>query len=254
MKNVVAYCRVSTDGQLGDDKFGIDSQKSQIIEYCEKNDMRIIDWFVDEGVSGAEIRRPALDRLLMGEITNPPVAHVVMAKTDRLARDINLYYTFKSALNKLGLEIISVSEDWSAQDRLTAMILENFLAMAATLERENIRVRTMGGRKMKARQGGYSGGRAPYGYNVIAGKLVVDLDAADTVRQMFAMKDAGYTLQQITDAVNKLGRKNKSGGRFAISTVQTIIGNRQMYRGMYKYGKNGEWVQGQHEPILKEDV
>jgi site-specific DNA recombinase len=134
------------------------------------------------------------------------------------------------------------------------MILENFLAMAATLERENIRVRTMGGRKMKARQGGYSGGRAPYGYNVIAGKLVVDLDAADTVRQMFAMKDAGYTLQQITDAVNKLGRKNKSGGRFAISTVQTIIGNRQMYRGMYKYGKNGEWVQGQHEPILKEDV
>ncbi len=34
MKNVVAYIRVSTDGQLGDDKFGLEAQREQIIEYC----------------------------------------------------------------------------------------------------------------------------------------------------------------------------------------------------------------------------
>ena len=37
MKRAVAYCRVSTDGQVGDDKFGIESQREQIKEYCRKN-------------------------------------------------------------------------------------------------------------------------------------------------------------------------------------------------------------------------
>ena len=41
MKNVIAYIRVSTDGQCGEDKFGLDVQREQIIEYCAKNDMNI---------------------------------------------------------------------------------------------------------------------------------------------------------------------------------------------------------------------
>ena len=41
MTKVVAYVRVSTDGQIGEDKFGIESQKRMITEYCDKNDMEI---------------------------------------------------------------------------------------------------------------------------------------------------------------------------------------------------------------------
>ena len=36
MKNAIGYCRVSTDGQVGDDRFGLDSQKEQILAYAEK--------------------------------------------------------------------------------------------------------------------------------------------------------------------------------------------------------------------------
>ena len=50
MKRAVAYCRVSTDGQVGDDKFGIESQREQIKEYCRKNDIEISNWFIDEAV------------------------------------------------------------------------------------------------------------------------------------------------------------------------------------------------------------
>ena len=32
MKNVIGYIRVSTDGQCGDDKFGLDVQREQISE------------------------------------------------------------------------------------------------------------------------------------------------------------------------------------------------------------------------------
>lgn len=72
MKNVVAYIRVSTDGQTGEDKFGLDVQREQIEEYCRKNDMNIVRWFSDEGESGAKYR-PGFDEIVYGEVNNPPL-------------------------------------------------------------------------------------------------------------------------------------------------------------------------------------
>lgn len=253
MKRAVAYCRVSTDGQVGEDKFGIESQREQIKEYCSKNDIELVQWFIDEGVSGAAKRRPAFDKILGGEVTNPPIQYVIVAKADRISRDINLYYAFKNMLMEMDVEILSVSEDWSAQDKLTALILENFLAMAATLERENIRIRTSGGRKLKARQGGYSGGRAPMGYKVKDRQLVIDEKEAEVVRFIFDRKKQNLSMLSTVHALNEAGFKTRNGKDFVISTVQSIWNNEKTYRGYYKYGKDGEWVKGQHEPILKED-
>ena len=39
--NVVAYIRVSTDNQCGDDKFGLDVQRKNIMDYCAANGMEI---------------------------------------------------------------------------------------------------------------------------------------------------------------------------------------------------------------------
>ena len=254
IRKAVAYLRVSTDGQVGEDRFGIESQRVQITEYAAKNGIEIVDWFIDEGVSGASTSRPAFDRLLNGEITNPPVEAVIVAKTDRIARDVNIYYYYKAELNKREIEVISTSEDWSAQDKLTALILENFLAVAATLERENICRRTSGGRRVKAAKGGYSGGRPPYGYRADTRTLVVVPDEAEVVRTIFRMKDGeGQTYKAICEHLNALGKTNRSGTKFSISTVQTIYENKNVYRGFYRYGQDADWIEGQHEAILTED-
>ena len=86
--NVAAYIRVSTDGQCGDDKFGLDVQKQIINEYCAKNGMTILRWYMDEGESGAK-ERPGFDEIVYGEVSNPPTEAVIVAKSDRVARDIN---------------------------------------------------------------------------------------------------------------------------------------------------------------------
>lgn len=252
MKRAVAYCRVSTDGQVGEDKFGIEAQREQIKAYCEKNDIEVAQWFIDEGVSGTAKKRPAFDKILGGEVTNPPVQYVVVAKADRIARDINLYYAYKSMLLDLDLEIISVAEDWSAQDKLTAMILENFMAVVAEIERENIRIRTTGGRNLKAKRGGYAGGRAPMGYRIKDKQLVIDEKEAEVVRFIFARKKQGMSMLGTVKALNEAGYKTRGGKPFVISTVQSIWNNERTYRGEYRYGKDGEWVKGVHEPILKE--
>lgn len=251
MKNVVAYCRVSTDGQVGEDKFGIEAQKEQIMEYCSRNDMQISAWYIDEGVSGAKEERPEFDKILFsdGEVENPPVEAVVVAKSDRVARDINIYYYYKMLLRKKDVQLISISEDFG-QFGVFSNMLEAFTLCVAEMERQNITKRTSSGRAVKASKGGYSGGRPPYGYRSQNGVLTVIDDEADVVREIFAMKNGGATYKQIVEKLNEEGRRSRSGSAWAISTLQVILGNEKLYRGFYRYGKTEDWVKGQHKAIL----
>lgn len=248
MKQVAAYIRVSTEGQVGEDKFGLDMQKEIIAEYCEKNGMEIIRWFSDEGESGAK-ERPGFDEIIYGEVSNPPYEKVVVAKSDRVARDINIYYYYKMMLRKKDIELVSVAEDFG-QFGVFASMLEAFTLCAAQMERENINKRTSGGRKVKASRGGYSGGRAPMGYKVQDGNLVINEEEAKVVRFIFNEKCNGNTMLGTVRALNENGFKTRNGKEFVISTVQSIWNNERTYRGEYKYGENGEWVKGQHEPII----
>lgn len=130
-------------------------------------------------------------------------------------------------------------------------MLEAFTLCVAEMERENINRRTTGGRKIKASKGGYSGGRAPMGYKVQNGELVINEEEAKVVRRIFELRDKGVVLLEIVDTLNAEGYVTRAGKKFLISTVQSIVNNRKTYEGYYHYGKDGEWVQGVHEPILK---
>lgn len=251
MKNVVAYIRVSTDGQVGEDKFGLDSQREQITEYCRKNDMNIVKWFSDEGESGAKFR-PGFDEIVYGDVTNPPFEAVVVAKSDRVARDINVYFYYQGALLRKNIELISIAEDFGQMGAF-ANILKMFTVTCAEMERENINKRTSMGRGIKAKSGGYSGGRPPYGYKAENRRLEIIPEEAEIVRTVFRMKDGeGKTYKDVCEYLNSIGTTNRSGTKWSISSVQVIYENKKLYQGYYRYGKNADWVEGQHEPILKE--
>jgi len=249
MKKAVGYCRVSTDGQVGEDKFGIDSQKEQILEYAKRNDYEILEWFIDEGVSGVKESRPAFDKIIYGDVSNPPYESVIVAKNDRIARDINKYFYYKMMLKKKNITLVSISEDFG-QFGVFSNMLEAFTLCVAEMERENIMKRTTLGRGVKAEKGGYAGGQAPYGYKVADKKLVIVPEEAVAVRDIFKMSDDGKTLAAIAEEMNRRGLLTHRGGQFRTSTIQTILANRKTYEGFYKYGNN-DWVKGQHEPILE---
>ena len=247
--NVIGYIRVSTDGQIGEDKFGLEVQEQQIQDYAEKHDMTIVEWFKDEGESGAK-ERPGFDEIIYGEIGNPPYEAVIVAKSDRVARDINVYYYYKMMLMKKNIKLISIAEDFG-QFGVFANMLEAFTLCVAEMERENINKRTSAGRKVKAEKGGYSGGRAPMGYKVQDGRLIIDPEESAVVKRIFELRDANVPMLTIVETLNNEGFKTRNGGLFVISTIQGILNNRKTYEGYYHYGKNkDEWVKGVHEPIL----
>lgn len=253
-KRAVAYCRVSTPGQTGEGKYGIAEQRSAIEEYCKENGIEIVEWYIDEGVSGKTkaSERPAMMRLLSGEVTNPPTQYVVVAKSDRISRDVQRYYATKELFSDMNLELVSVSDGWSsAQDKMMAVILEGFMAIMAEMERETINLRMSGGRKQKAKQGGYAGGGVPYGYKVINGNLEIEEAEAEVVRKIFKWRNEKVTLRDIIATLKKEGYKTRSGGDFALSTLHGIIDKENLYKGLYKYGNDG-WVKGRQDAILTE--
>lgn len=252
MKNVIGYTRVSTDNQCREDKFGLDVQREQIEQYCAANDMQIVRWFEDKGESGAK-ERPGFDEIVYGDVSNPPYESVIVAKSDRVARDIEVYYYYKMLLRKKNVTLISISEDFGKFGVFSDM-LESFTLCVAKMERENINKRTGAGRIAKSSKGGYSGGRPPYGYRAANHSLEIVPEEAEVVRTVFRMKDdEKKTYKSICEHLNVLGKTNRSGTRFSISTIQVIYENRKVYQGFYHYGKNSEWVKGVHEPILKKE-
>ena len=246
---VIGYMRVSTDRQAAEDKYGLEAQRADIVAYCEKEKWEIIDWVVDRGESGA-YERPGFDEIIYGDVANPPVEKVVVGKSDRVARDIEVYFYYKMMLRKKNIELISVTEDFGKMGVFSHM-LESFTICVAEMERENINKRTSSGRKIKASKGGYSGGSAPFGYKVVNGELVIDPEAAKAVRMIFKMVDDGVGYRAICAKLKEMGVKTQRGGQFAPGTLTHIIKNKKTYQGYYKYGDMG-WVKGKHKPILTE--
>lgn len=244
---VIAYIRVSTDGQVGDDKFGLDSQRETIEEYCAGAGMEIVQWFADEGESGAK-ERPGFDRIVYSDLSELGCEAVIVAKSDRVARDINVYFYYKMMLQKKGLKLISIAEDFGSFG-VFAPMLEAFTLCVAEMERANITKRTSGGRKVKAERGGYSGGKAPFGYEIEGGALRVKEAEAEAVRAIYALRENGVGLCDIAATLEKRGYRARGGGRFAVSTISNILKNKRTYEGWYRYG-GSDWVKGAQEAIL----
>ena len=244
---VIGYLRVSTKGQVGEDKFGLESQRSAIEEYCNEKGYEIADFYVDAGVSGAKEERPQFGRILSGDIPEG-VEAVVVAKSDRIARDIYIYFAYKNELRKMGIQVISVAEDFGEQG-VFAVVLDAMVAAMAEVERQNIKTRLTGGRNQKAKKGGYSGGKVPYGYKASGKTLVIEPSEAEIVKGIYKLRSRGYSMQDICDRINASGRRNRSGRVFHASSIKSILDNKLTYEGMYKYGDN-EWVKGEHQAII----
>lgn len=252
-KNAIGYIRVSTEQQANDDKFGIDVQKQAILLYANEHHYNIVDWKIDE-ISGAKDDRPALNEILYGDaVSNPPFEAVIVFKNDRLARETKLYFYYLYTLEKKNIKLLSTREEFQEGSDF-ANIYRALLQFVAEQERKNIALRTGKGRSIKASCGGYSGGRCPYGYKVVDGRLIINEEERPIVEMVFKGLKEHKTLWTIADELTAAGYRTRKGTPFRESNVRSMRDNKLLYQGMYKYGKNASWVQGVHEPILgKED-
>lgn len=248
MKQAIGYIRLSTKEQ--DDKYGEDAQKSAITEYAKGHGFQIVEW-VKDVVSGVKEDRLGLGRILYDQnIQKPPYEAIIVFKSDRIAREIKLYFYYEWLLLKKGVELISVNDGFPEVPEDYRGIIKSFILFSAEQERKNIALRTSGGRAIKAKSGGYAGGHPPFGYVVENGALVIDNKEAYVVRKIFELRQNGKSFRDIAHELNDTHLFTKNGRLWSPSQISYIIKNENTYRGYYKYGNSNEWVEGQHEAIL----
>jgi DNA invertase Pin-like site-specific DNA recombinase len=247
----VAYIRVSTEDQAGEDAYGLDAQKDAVEKYCGENNIDLLEIFQDT-ISGSLDERPGLIALLE-QTKSGKIAQVIVPKLDRLSRDTLYCLWIEKELRKNGVELVSIAEPYRWDDPMQKMML-TIVAAFAEYEKELIKMRMGGGRKAKARHGGYAGGRPCIGYKVEKGKKVLQLDdlKTDTVRRVFEIKDANpkLFLREIASKLNAEGLTPAKGKKFYPVQVQRILNRRNFYEGVYSYA--GIEANGQHEGILGE--
>lgn len=204
MGKVIGYARVSTDEQARSG-LGIEGQRAAIDAEALRRGWTV-DYVVDDGHSGATLRRPGL-ALVLEQITAGDV--LVAAKLDRLGR---------STVDVLGLADRADREGWSlivldlGLDTTTPVGRFTLTALAAVaqLERDLIAQRTrdaMGA--LKAR--GVRLGRP------------AELDPAIRAR-IVADRTAGLTLQAIADTLTAEGVPTaRDGARWYPSTVRAAV-------------------------------
>jgi len=151
----------------------------------------------------------------------------------------------------LEAELVSIAEPGRWEDP-TQKLLLTMVAAFAEFEKSLITSRLSSGRKTKARQGGYSGGKAPIGYKAERGHkaLILDEKKATVVRRVFELRAAkpDASLQNIADILNWEGLTTKEGQQFHAMQVKRILDRRDIYEGGYRY--SGIAARGKHQPIL----
>lgn len=246
-----AYVRVSTQDQAGEDRYGLAAQREAIENHARLNGIEIVCWYSDDGISGATLERPALRRLLSAA-PEGKFSAVVVAKLDRVARDLMAQLYIEKELLKHDIEVLSAAEPFRGQDPAN-VLFRQIIGAFAQFEKARIAERLAGGRMEKARAGGYAGGCAPVGYQAERGakRLEVDPEKAGTVRRVFDLRDENptWSLSQIAAQLNQEGHTTARGTAFHKMQVKRILDRRALYEGRYVYA-GVEAANGQHTPIL----
>ena len=244
----VAYLRVSTENQAQEDRFGLSAQREDIERYAKQNNIEITKYYIESGVSGSKIDRPELNKLL-SDSENKTFNAVIIAKLDRVARDLMAQLFIEKELLKNDIEIISVAEPMRAEDA-TGQLFRHIIGAFAQFERARINERMTSGRIQKAKTGNYSGGRPALGY--IADKnnksLAVNPKKTETIKLVFELREQGYSFQQIADKLNSMRHTTALNKPFSKVQVKRIYDRKELYSGLYKYADIQ--AQGQHKAIL----
>lgn len=162
---VACYERVSTEEQALRG-FSIETQIENLTEYCQKNEMKIVDHYKDAGVSGgkAAFKRPEMARLLE-DVEAGKIDMILFTKLDRWFRNVKEYFKVQEILDKYKVEWKAIHEDYDTTTANGRMAITIFLAIAQN-EREKTaeRIKVVFEHKRKNKEIAFGGKYAPWGY------------------------------------------------------------------------------------------
>lgn len=227
----VAYCRVSTEEQAAEG-FSIEGQASKLRTYAELHDLGNVVVITDPGLSGKNLERPGLQRLL-AMVEEGHVSNVLTWRLDRLSRNLSDLILLADRFGMHGVALHSFCERIDLSSA-TGRMFYNILGSFAQFYREQLAENVRMGQYQAVRQGRWIN-RPPTGYDLVDGLLVANSEAV-RVRTVFRLRSQGESHRKISEATG-----------INHSTVLQILRNR-VYLGETR--SRDEWFPGLHEALV----
>jgi DNA invertase Pin-like site-specific DNA recombinase len=231
----VAYLRVSTEDQ----HLGPEAQRAQIQSWAESKGIRISVWKEDHGISGAAgiAGRPGLFEAI-NELKTLRAGWLVVAKRDRLARDLEVIIAIEKAVTAAGGQIACV--DGPIIEGAAGKLIRRQFDVFAEYERGVIGERTKAALAAK-RARGERFGTIPYGKKLApdgqhqaprrcspkcAGCLRLEDEPYEqrVIEAARAMRERGITLRGIASLLDVEGYKTRTGTAFTHIQVGKMLG------------------------------
>lgn len=231
---VAAYVRVSHQEQKLHG-LSLDAQKMKLIEYAEKNNMKIVEWYVDEGVSGRKLirNRPELQRMIH-DAQKGHFTRILFIKLDRFFRSVAEYH---ECMKQISPVTWTTTEEEYDLTTANGRMLVNMKLTIAELEADQTGERINLVNEYKLSTGQPLTGSMPFGFTIIKDengrkKVVKHPEQKEIMEELL---DYIFTHQSKRKAVIFLHAKHHVSMTY--NSLSKLLKN-EMLCGEYRTNKN----------------
>lgn len=184
---VAAYVRVSHQEQKLHG-LSLDAQKMKLEEYAKEHNMKIVGWYVDEGVSGRKLirKRPELQRMIQ-DAEKRKFERIIFIKLDRFFRSVAEYHECMKRISPIVWTTTEEKYDLStAQGRMLVNMKLTIAEMEADTAGERVNIVN----EYKVSTGQPLSGSMPFGFKIVIDpntgrkKIIKDPDDEDILEDL----------------------------------------------------------------------
>lgn len=289
-----SYTRLSQDDGDKEESNSIVNQKALIRDYISNRpELQLVEEYADDGYSGVNFERPDFKRM-MQDVKSQRINCIIVKDLSRFGRNyIETGKYLEQVFPFLGIRFIAINDniDTSRSQTDAEQFVLPFKNLFNDSYCKDISTKVRSQLAIKRKNGDFVGSFASYGYVKDPGnhnQLIIDPEAAEIVRSIFAWKIQGLSAERIADKLNSLGIlcpmeykrlhgmkvstnfRTNDKAKWSPVSVLRILKN-ELYVGVTTQGKTttpsykikrlvekpeSEWdrVEGTHEAIISQDV
>ena len=233
VKRGVIYARFSTDKQREE---SIEAQERACREYAAQNGIIIIEVYADRALSGKNDKRPQFQRMLR-DASLGKFDIVLVHKYNRFARRMSDHVRYEDKLNAFGVLLVAVAENFGVGKE--AVIMKAVIRSLSEYYIIDLSDEVKKGHRENAFKALHNGGVAPFGYDIIDQKHVINEFEAGYVRRMFDCASNGTGFTALIKEMNDIGICGKRGKPMKYTQIYDILRN-EKYTGVYLYSPEQE--------------
>lgn len=245
IRKVAVYIRVSTLEQANNGH-SLQMQYDELTTWAKKNDCIIHDYYIDDGFTATNLKRPALQRML-AEANDFDM--IIFVKLDRFSRGVGNYYKIMDRLEKTNTHWKAIFEEFDTTTTQGRTVINLYLTIAQQ-EAEMASERTRAVFKNALDRGECMMANPPRGYKRVVidgvGRMVLDEQKAPLIKAAFE-----HYIKYGSQRATIIYLNEELGDQISRETLKSVLKNK-IYFGTYVHPEHGEFPNF-CEPIITEE-